>query len=150
MVNKNRIKPKFCFREKWNLIPPSSRKCNALRWKNLMLSCERPPLNAARLPAGLSSADKFTCVNVVSAFCRKKSNSSMTVLNIYRPQRSCEGYVFTGVRLSTGGGSARGGLVPGPGGLISQHALRQTPTPRERWLLLWMVCILLECILVAQ
>ena len=32
----------------------------------------------------------------------------------YRPQRSCEGYVFTGVCLSTGGGLLLG--VPGPGG----------------------------------
>ena len=60
----------------------------------------------------------------------------------YRPQRSCEGYVFTGVSLSTEGEC----MVPG--GLVSQHALRQTPPPRERWLLLRMVRILLECILV--
>ena len=32
----------------------------------------------------------------------------------YRPQRSCEGYVFTGVCLSTDGG----------GGVLSQHALQ--------------------------
>ena len=76
------------------------------------------------------------------------------VINFYRPQRSCEGYIFTGVCLSTGGvpdpgvpplggawswgGSApeRGLLlgVPGPRGvcsqgrLVSQHALRQTPS----------------------
>ena len=85
---------------------------------------------------------------------------------IYRPQRSCEGYVFTGVCLSTGGvpgpggvpvpgGSASGGCllpgrVPAPDGclvwgfgLVSQHALRQTP--RERRLLLRTVRILLEC-----
>ena len=50
-----------------------------------------------------------------------------------------------------GGVSApRGGLlpgVPGPGGFVSEHALRQT-TPRERRLLLRTVRILLECILV--
>ena len=65
----------------------------------------------------------------------------------YRPQRSCEGYVFTGVCLSTGGGclvggSGLGGVCSwedaGSGGvcsrgvfsqgrLVSQHALRQTP-----------------------
>ena len=76
------------------------------------------------------------------------------VINFYRPQRSCEGYIFTGVCLSTGGvpdpgvpplGGAWswgglllrgvcswGCLVPGgsaPGGrLVSQHALRQTPS----------------------
>ena len=43
----------------------------------------------------------------------------------YRPQRSCEGYVFTPVCLSTGGSVAwsRGllllGGVPGPGGVCS-------------------------------
>ena len=30
---------------------------------------------------------------------------------------------------------------------VSQHALRQTPA-HSRWLLLWAVCIILECILV--
>ena len=54
----------------------------------------------------------------------------MVIGNYYRPQRSYEGYVFTGVCLSTGG---RG--LPGPGrcllggGSASQHALRQTPPP---------------------
>ena len=78
----------------------------------------------------------------------------------YRPHRSCEGYVFTGVCLSMGGAWSWGGSAPrgvpgpggvsGPGGLVprggSQDALRQTP--QERWLLLRMVRILLECILV--
>ena len=41
-----------------------------------------------------------------------------------------------------------GRCVPGPGGLVSQHALRQTPPP-ERRLLLRTVRILLECILVS-
>ena len=60
----------------------------------------------------------------------------------YRPQRTCEGYVFTGVCLSIGGrGFAPGGCLvwgvcsqgdAGPGGvpgrgLVSRHALRQTP-----------------------
>ena len=36
---------------------------------------------------------------------------------------------------------------PGPGG-VSQHALRQTPSPPNRWLMLRAVRILLECILV--
>ena len=117
------------------------------------------------------------------------------VSHFYRPQRSCEGYVFTDVCLSTGGCLVRGCLlqgmsapggcliwgglgqrgclvpggllrgswsgrvsgsggclvwvVPGPGGLVSQHALRQIPPPpRERRLLLPTVRILLECILV--
>ena len=35
----------------------------------------------------------------------------------YRPQRSCEGYVFTGVCLSTGGVPGPGGSAPG-GGLL--------------------------------
>ena len=36
----------------------------------------------------------------------------MAPFYFYRPQRSCEGYVFTGVCLSTGG-SAGGCLLPG-------------------------------------
>ena len=41
-------------------------------------------------------------------------NLSLAKYHIYyRPQRSCEGYVFTGVCLSTGGGVC---LVPGGGG----------------------------------
>ena len=59
-------------------------------------------------------------------------------------------------RGEVGEGPARGGC-PGPhlGGLqahtwgdVSQHALRQTLPPSSRWLLLWAVHILLECILV--
>ena len=39
---------------------------------------------------------------------------TFTMIYIYRPQRSCEGYVFTGMLcLSTGGGGWSGG-VPGP------------------------------------
>ena len=114
---------------------------------------------------------------------RKRSNKLVwsyanysCVATFYRPQRSCEGYVFTGVCLSTGGclvSVYRGGCLV-PGGLVSQHALRQNPPPppgetgvpgsrgggvgipacteadppRERRLLLRTVRILLECILV--
>ena len=53
----------------------------------------------------------------------------------YHPQRSCEGYVFTNVCLSTGG-STWPGTPPGPG------------TPPEIRPLLRTVRILLECILV--
>ena len=55
-----------------------------------------------------------TCVGPTRPFPR----------NFYRPQRSCKGYVFTGVCLSTGGGWCLlpgGRLVVGclfPGGLI--------------------------------
>ena len=42
----------------------------------------------------------------------------MTALSHYRPQRSYEGYVFTGVCLSTGGGCLfRGGGVSAQGGM---------------------------------
>ena len=40
---------------------------------------------------------------------------------IYRPQRSCEGYVFTGVCLSTGGGGVSQHALQ----VVSQHALQQ-------------------------
>ena len=88
---------------------------------------------------------------------QKPTYLEMTIGVFYRPQRSCEGYVFTVVCLSTGGLYGPGGFTwseggcmvpggaPGRGGLVSRHALRQTP--RERRLLLWTVRILLECIL---
>ena len=41
-------------------------------------------------------------------------------LGYYRLQRSCEGYVFTGVCLSTGGGVSQHALQ-----VVSQHALQQ-------------------------
>ena len=87
-----------------------------------------------------------------------------------RPQTSCEGYVFTGVCLSTGGGvsapegfawvgvSAWWGVsVPGgvsaPGGVYCRAecllCTEAAPPPRERQLLLRTVRILLECILVS-
>ena len=73
----------------------------------------------------------------------------------YRPQRSCEGYVFTGICLSTEGwgclvpggvcsggggvccwgGVCSRGAVSAPGGCllqgVSHHALRQTPPGRD-------------------
>ena len=69
-------------------------------------------------------------------------------------------WLVGGVCSPTPGGVSPGSNLgvsrPKPGGLqahtgvgvgcVSQHALRQTPT--SRWLLLWAVCILLECILV--
>ena len=68
------------------------------------------------------------------------------------------GCLIGGVCASSGGCLVQGGcLVWGvcfgggcawSGGLVSQDALRQTPSPRERWLLLRTVRILLECILV--
>ena len=75
---------------------------------------------------------------------------SCNVLSFY-PSAN-EGYVFTGVCLSTAGVSRprprpRGCPGPGSGG-VSQHALRQTPA--SRLLLLRTVRILLECILVFQ
>ena len=52
----------------------------------------------------------------------------------YRPQRSCEGYVFTGVCLSTGRGGMSGRGVPGPGGCLVLEGVcawsRGVPAPR--------------------
>ena len=47
-------------------------------------------------------------------------------LDNYRPQRSCEGYVFTGVCLSTRGDGILACLAAGlgGGGVLSQHALQ--------------------------
>ena len=47
---------------------------------------------------------------MLAALCRAKSN--------YLPQRSCKGYAFTGVCLSTGGCLVPEG-GPGPGGVCS-------------------------------
>ena len=87
-------------------------------------------------------------------------------MSYYRRQRGCEGYAFTGVCLSTGGGSGRGGcLVPGGsgprGGASSQGGLvrgrgvsgpRGAPggDPPPRRPPLRTVRILLECILVIK
>ena len=40
----------------------------------------------------------------VSIWCARKKEQFFVCRDIYRPQRSCEGYVFTGVCVSTGGG----------------------------------------------
>ena len=46
---------------------------------------------------------------------KKAENLSLgsTIFHYYRPQRSCEGYVFTGVCLSTGGCLLQGVAAPG-------------------------------------
>ena len=53
----------------------------------------------------------------------------------YRLQRSCEGYVFTRVCLSTGGGSAWVGTPPGPGTppWDQVHPVRPGKPPRTRY-----------------
>ena len=91
------------------------------------------------------------------------------MLSCYHPQQSCEGYVFIGVCLSTGG-SAPGGIcflrgvcsggMSAPGGVsaprgsapregVCSRGVSALP-PRERRLLLRTVRILLECILVGK
>ena len=104
-------------------------------------------------------------------------NTNTYICTFYRPQRSCEGYVFTGVCLSTGGVSAPKGLglgvcsrgVSAPRGVgvgcllpgvcawsgrgcllpggVGIQACTEADPPRERRLLLRTVRILLECIL---
>ena len=99
-----------------------------------------------------------------------KATSLYSVIILTVRNEDCEGYVFTGVCLSTGGGGRvpawswgglpawswggllpgggwSRGLVPGPGAPGPGGCLMQTP-PEERWLLLRTVRILLECILV--
>ena len=98
------------------------------------------------------------------------------LIYIYRPQQSCEGYVFTRVCHSVHGGevsaSVHAGILPPPEDQAppsrdqtptqdqapppweqappwSRHPREQTPPPPRR-LLLRTVCILLECILVGQ
>ena len=79
-------------------------------------------------------------------------------LYFYRPQRSCEGYVFTPVCLSTGGDLPQCMLGYHPPPPRSSHppsrhppgagTPEQAPPPPSRRLLLRTVRILLECILV--
>ena len=72
----------------------------------------------------------------------------LLTVNYYRPQRSCEGYVFTRVCHSVHG---RGGGIPAciAGGIPACLAAGGVETPpRSRRLLLRTVRILLECILV--
>ena len=59
----------------------------------------------------------------------------------------CEGYVFTGACLSTGGGGVRGGGVGVRGRGMCVAVGRGAW--QERWPLQWAVRILLECILVS-
>ena len=61
----------------------------------------------------------------------KVRKSTVHTIYCYRPQQSCEGYVFTGVCLSTGGCLVLVGVcswgVPGPG----ESAPRGVPGPRR-------------------
>ena len=61
--------------------------------------------------------DKIPLTKMVTLTVRVKSLNA--VVFHYRPQRSCKGYVFTGMCLSTGGGgyAPRGCLVLGSLGL---------------------------------
>ena len=77
----------------------------------------------------------------------------------YRPQRNCEGYIFTPVCHSVhggGGGSASVHAGIPPPGAGPQPPWEQTPPPpgsrhpSSRRLLLRTVRILLECILVRE
>ena len=53
--------------------------------------------------------------------------------NIYRPQQSCEGYVFTPVCLSTGGSpSVHAGIPPPPGADPPESTPPGAGTPREQ------------------
>ena len=101
------------------------------------------------------------------SLCRQQK-----VINVYRPQRSCQGFVFTPVCLSTGGVvclSACWDTTPWEQAPPreqappqSRHTLPEQAPPWEqahpprsrhspsRRLLLWTVRILLECILVSQ
>ena len=97
-------------------------------------------------------------------------NIDLSLCCYYSLQRSCEGYVFTRVCLSTGGSTWAGypprtrctprtrytspGTTPGPGPLGTRNTPPRTrytpwdqipPSPKRR-LLLWTVRNLLECI----
>ena len=80
------------------------------------------------------------CANITRE-CYEITVHQISPLICYCPQRSCEGYVFTGVCLSMGGclPQCMVGYTPPPG---SRHP--------PRWPLLRTVRILLECILVQQ
>ena len=75
--------------------------------------------------------------------------TKITILRVKTVRRFCEGYVFTGVCLSTGGVLPPGGVLPrGRGGASSGGGAWWRHPPRR--LLLRAVRIPLECILVYQ
>ena len=67
-------------------------------------------------------------ISIISNICQTLNYFCWMISYCYSPQRSCEGYVFTSVCLSTGVGSPTGGAwsrgmpgpwgVPGPGGCL--------------------------------
>ena len=125
------------------------------------------------LQQSLMKSTEMSSDLISSKIISSNSVSTKTVYFCYRPQRSCEGYVFTGVCLSTGGGvstSVHAGIPlprsrhPSPRAdtPLSRHppkffffsfllffAFFTPPPPRyRRRPLLRTVRILLECILV--
>ena len=99
--------------------------------------------SAALIPFDVTTICKWRCLtNWNNLFLKDLEKEDAALINIYRPQRSCEGYVFTGVILSTGGvgvfASVQAGSTPPPGADPSWADIPpgQTPlgadTPRSR------------------
>ena len=63
------------------------------------------PLPLSPKPAPQSVVGKIQIIarSSIRAYSRRASAAVRSQSDIYRPQRSCKGYVFTGVCLSTGG-----------------------------------------------
>ena len=109
-----------------------------------LLSLKRIEILQETALAGIALNNLFF-INEIHGILSQMISFFLTI-DFYRPQRSCEGYVFTGVCLSTGGG----GLVPGGcllRGVVGIPACTEADPLRERQLLLRTVRILLECIL---
>ena len=133
-----------------------------------------PPLQHITLSFVQFQNSGMMDLSVLKHSCMGPLHCIILSLVFYRPQRSCEGYVFTGICLSRGMSALGGGLVQGgpgpggvgvclfpggwsgaggcllpgvggclvlgvsaprgvsgPGGLVSQHALRQIPPLAE-------------------
>ena len=100
----------------------------------------------------LCNHDLSVVLSSSSSSSSPASCSPTDLLSIYyRPQRSCKGYVFTGVCLSTGGGGGGvSGLVPGvpaPGGVCSWGGGACSGRSALGGCLLWGVSALGVCLL---
>ena len=96
----------LCWSRRWMLVSTSARCLMTFLMKEVT---RRLWMWKVRLPANLDFTEPLT------------GSKEIRKQDFYRPQRSCEGYVFTGVCLSTGRGVVSQHALQ----VVSQHALQQ-------------------------